>query len=367
MIVVLSPESVASNNVMDEVSYALEENKLVIPVLRKDCSIPFRLRRVQRIDFTADYDTGFADLLRALGIEQPATTQAPIVEDDAESAEEAPSEAPRIEQPPVATKLPEPQKQVAQEVEELPGATPTVTESKPPVPTSIGHKPTWQERMKGALAGAIAGVVIAMIGWLLVSEQFLLGVMSAIPGLIAGAISGTDWKVIKAALVGFAVTVVLFTVIMVLVVIVGLVGEGSMAFALGLGLIGGVNWGLPIGAMVGVILKKTQRPSKKPTPTNADHKLAWQERGKGALAGAAVGVIYAIIAINIGNTPDLSTWLIVPGLLLIFGAIAGAITGTDKRVFIWVIIGTIFSAVLPLGPILGAMVGMILKKRLGWT
>lgn len=44
---------------MDEVSYALEEGKKVIPVLLSDCDTPFRLRRLQRIDFTADYDNGF--------------------------------------------------------------------------------------------------------------------------------------------------------------------------------------------------------------------------------------------------------------------------------------------------------------------
>jgi hypothetical protein len=52
MLVVLSPESVASNNVMDEVSYALEEGKLVVPILFRYCAIPFRLRRVQYVDLT---------------------------------------------------------------------------------------------------------------------------------------------------------------------------------------------------------------------------------------------------------------------------------------------------------------------------
>src|SRR5262245_46531498 len=55
MIAVLSPESIASNNVMDEVSYALEESKLVVPILLRPCVIPFRLRRVQYTDFTASY------------------------------------------------------------------------------------------------------------------------------------------------------------------------------------------------------------------------------------------------------------------------------------------------------------------------
>ena len=87
MIAVLSPESVASDNVMDEVSYALNEGKLVVPVLIRPCNIPYRLQRVQYIDFTADYDTGFSQLLRALGIEQPVqplestATQEPVVQE----------------------------------------------------------------------------------------------------------------------------------------------------------------------------------------------------------------------------------------------------------------------------------------------
>ncbi len=71
MMAVLSPESVASDNVMDEVSYALNEGKLVVPVLIRPCNIPYRLQRLQYIDFTADYETGFSQLLKALGIEQP--------------------------------------------------------------------------------------------------------------------------------------------------------------------------------------------------------------------------------------------------------------------------------------------------------
>jgi hypothetical protein len=72
MIVVLSPDAVASDNVMDEVSYALDEGKLVVPILVRSCDFPLRLRRLHHVDFTADYDTGFAQLLRALHIEPPA-------------------------------------------------------------------------------------------------------------------------------------------------------------------------------------------------------------------------------------------------------------------------------------------------------
>lgn len=70
LIVVLSTASVASNNVMDEVSYALESGKTVIPVLLNECTPPFRLRRLQRIDFTGDYETALNQLLVTIG-EQP--------------------------------------------------------------------------------------------------------------------------------------------------------------------------------------------------------------------------------------------------------------------------------------------------------
>jgi len=71
MIAVLSPDSVSSDNVMDEVSYALNKGKLVVPVLIRSCEIPLRLERLQYADFTADHEIGFSQLLKALGIEEP--------------------------------------------------------------------------------------------------------------------------------------------------------------------------------------------------------------------------------------------------------------------------------------------------------
>ena len=76
MLVVLSPTSVHSTNVMDEVSFALEEGKTVIPILYRDCVIPFRLRRVQYIDLRHDYDHGLAELLKLLA-EQQSTVANP--------------------------------------------------------------------------------------------------------------------------------------------------------------------------------------------------------------------------------------------------------------------------------------------------
>jgi hypothetical protein len=69
LIVILSKSAISSNNVMDEVSYALEVDKTILPVLFEECNVPFRLRRLQFIDFTADYEKGLAKLLTALGID----------------------------------------------------------------------------------------------------------------------------------------------------------------------------------------------------------------------------------------------------------------------------------------------------------
>ena len=55
MLVILSPSSAGSTNVDDEVSFALEERKTVIPVLYRECNIPFRLRPFQYVDFRKDY------------------------------------------------------------------------------------------------------------------------------------------------------------------------------------------------------------------------------------------------------------------------------------------------------------------------
>lgn len=68
VLVILTPSSTASTNVMDEVSFALESGKKIIPVLLEDCLAPFRLRRLQRIDFTSDYTTGFSQLIISLNL-----------------------------------------------------------------------------------------------------------------------------------------------------------------------------------------------------------------------------------------------------------------------------------------------------------
>lgn len=66
LVVVLSPDSVDSSNVLDEVYYALEAKKKVVPVVIRACEIPFRLKRIQHIDFTAGNDSAYNELLAAV-------------------------------------------------------------------------------------------------------------------------------------------------------------------------------------------------------------------------------------------------------------------------------------------------------------
>jgi hypothetical protein len=66
LLVVLSPDSASSENVMDEVAYALGESKRVVPVISRPCEVPFRLRRLQHVDLSGDYDGGVERLLATL-------------------------------------------------------------------------------------------------------------------------------------------------------------------------------------------------------------------------------------------------------------------------------------------------------------
>ena len=66
LLIVLSPQAVASQNVLDEVGFALARKKRVVPVLFKDCEIPFRLARLQYVDARTDYDGALRELLASL-------------------------------------------------------------------------------------------------------------------------------------------------------------------------------------------------------------------------------------------------------------------------------------------------------------
>ena len=72
--VILTPASSKSDNVKDEIGYAIDTGKRILPILLENAKVPLRLRRFQYVDFTMkDYSEGVEaakKLLRRL-IEEP--------------------------------------------------------------------------------------------------------------------------------------------------------------------------------------------------------------------------------------------------------------------------------------------------------
>jgi hypothetical protein len=67
MIVIISPESMASVNVEDEWQYFIDQKKIIIPVFYRNAKIHFQLSRIQYINFeNVPYDLAFRRLYSAL-------------------------------------------------------------------------------------------------------------------------------------------------------------------------------------------------------------------------------------------------------------------------------------------------------------
>ena len=66
LIVILSPRSVTSDNVADEISYAIDSGKPVLPVMIERCTPPLRITRMQMIDATRDYSRALQQCLDAI-------------------------------------------------------------------------------------------------------------------------------------------------------------------------------------------------------------------------------------------------------------------------------------------------------------
>ena len=75
ILLVLSKTSVASENVMDEISYAMDEKKKIVPVLIEECEIPFRIRRLQFIDLSNKKRRDFGPLIEALGLNKKTASR----------------------------------------------------------------------------------------------------------------------------------------------------------------------------------------------------------------------------------------------------------------------------------------------------
>jgi hypothetical protein len=78
--VVLTPAAINSNNVKDEIGYAIDNHKHIFPVLLEPCNIPLRLRRFQYVDFSAlDHESGVEKAKKILTslIKEPTVPRIP--------------------------------------------------------------------------------------------------------------------------------------------------------------------------------------------------------------------------------------------------------------------------------------------------
>ena len=73
LILILSPTSVDSQNVQDEVSIAINTDKKFVPILIKECNLPMRWKRRQYADLLNNPEKAIGDILKFLGLEQKAT------------------------------------------------------------------------------------------------------------------------------------------------------------------------------------------------------------------------------------------------------------------------------------------------------
>jgi hypothetical protein len=66
LVVILSPRSVASDNVADEISFAIDSGKSVLPVMIEKCVLPLRITRMHVVDATGSYDKALRQCLGEL-------------------------------------------------------------------------------------------------------------------------------------------------------------------------------------------------------------------------------------------------------------------------------------------------------------
>jgi len=74
-LLIISPTAVASRNVKDEVSIAINTDKKMVPILIKQCDLPMRWERIQYADVTTNPDKAISDVLNFLGLEEEAASK----------------------------------------------------------------------------------------------------------------------------------------------------------------------------------------------------------------------------------------------------------------------------------------------------
>lgn len=133
--VILSPVSVKSDDVKDEIACALDAGKQIIPVFYQECKIPLRIRRLNYVDFTSDYDSGKTKIIEAMKKDQPLQTESQIVKEEKPKEVKKPVKTPKKEEiktPEVTEETFEAKTQIPEETkQELETDTKIIPKSEP--------------------------------------------------------------------------------------------------------------------------------------------------------------------------------------------------------------------------------------------
>jgi hypothetical protein len=65
-LLLVTPSALTSSNVSDEIGFARENKKRIIPLIIEKARLPFRIHRAQAVDFTDDYKSGIRSLIQQL-------------------------------------------------------------------------------------------------------------------------------------------------------------------------------------------------------------------------------------------------------------------------------------------------------------
>jgi formylglycine-generating enzyme required for sulfatase activity len=171
-LLILSPASVESKDVRDELNVALTQKKRIIPVLHEACERPLRIHRMNYIDFTGEYRHGLARLLKALKV-SPTPSQAvkksrpePQVEQPKAAAEEQRKEQEELTRRAEEEKRRQEQTELARQAagEKLRKEQETVPQQKTKQPEAIPRKaPVEKSRGPKKIFLGIALVTIIII------------------------------------------------------------------------------------------------------------------------------------------------------------------------------------------------------------
>jgi hypothetical protein len=182
--VILTPKSIASANVKDEIGYAIDTNKRILPILLEHANIPFRLRRFQYVDFTDKSNNEGIDaakqLLRELmdeptqPIQESTPSSIPGPQNEVDRSEELQADANRLaRQRAESIRKAREREQLERTSQAIPQTPPPVirpTQQQAPQPERTPSQPQPQQQTNPKLFPIIAGITMVALlclggGW----------------------------------------------------------------------------------------------------------------------------------------------------------------------------------------------------------